>query len=178
MSRPNRLYRTLIEEVMYPPHDPRKASSEYRSTHKKLVVEMDEPCWICGVRHSNVVKMPAIEQRKWQLETHHSELEWAAEMAFERDPEMLAKIIADLNGQSPQEFLATIVSDLHERVHGDDPKALREFLDSEGNMLILCATHHRGARTGIHMVSYPAWKLQRYQHGGGFHFINGPDRPN
>lgn len=169
------LKRQLLEDIFYPPHDPRKASSEYHRTHKKLVVEMDEPCWICGVRHSDVVKMPTVvEQRKWQLETHHSELEWAAEMAFERDPEMLAKIVADLNGQTPQEYLATIVSDLHERVHGSDGAALREFLDSEGNMLILCATHHRGSRTGIHMVSYPAWKLQRWQTAHGWQFINQP----
>lgn len=137
------LRRTLVEDVFYPAHEPRKASAEYARTHHRLVVEMDEPCWICGVRHSTGGKM----------ETHHAELEWAAEKAFEGDTDMLAAITRD-----HAEILA-------------DPAKLREWLDSEGNMLVLCDKHHRGSRTGIHMVTYPAWKLQRYQHAGGFQFI-------
>jgi hypothetical protein len=169
------LQRKLTEDVFYPPHDPRKASPEYEKTHHTLVVEMDEPCWICGVKNSDVQKITDhATKRKWQIETHHSELEWAAEKAFETDPAMLAKLTADLNGQHPQEYLATVVSDLHERVHGTDPAALREFLDGEGNMLILCATHHRGSLTGIHSVTYPAWKLQRWQVEGGWQFIKQP----
>lgn len=147
------LSRTLVEEVSYPPHEPRKASAIYARTHAKLVVEMDEPCWICGVRHSDVVRMAVDDRKHWQIETHHAELEWAAEKAFEQDDEMLAKIEADFAGKFA------------------DSTSLREWLDSEGNMLILCATHHRGARTGIHMISYPAWKLQRWQTDHGWQFI-------
>lgn len=139
------LHRTLVEDIFYPPHDPRKASSEYRHVHHKLVVEMDEPCWICGIRHS----------QGGAMETHHAEMEWAAERAFENDQEMLAALVADF------------------KLKLDAPEDLRKWLDSEGNMLVLCATHHRGARTGIHMISYPAWKLQRYQHAGGFQFVKG-----
>lgn len=140
------LRRTLVEDVFYPPHDPRKASAEYTKTHHKLVVEMDEPCWICGTRHSTGGAM----------ETHHAELEWAAAGAFLDDGEMLKKITAD-----HQEIL-------------DDPARLRDWLDSEGNMLVLCAAHHRGSRTGIHSITYPAWKLQRFQHAGGFQFVQQP----
>lgn len=157
--------------MLYPDHDPRKASAEYRRTHHRLIVELDEPCWICGIRNSQVKAMPMPLQRQWQLETHHSELEWAAELAFEQDPVMLAAIIGDLNGQHPQERLATLVGAIGGIVHGTDAAALREFLDSEGNMLVLCATHHRGGRTGIHAITYPAWKLQRFQHQGGFQFV-------
>lgn len=137
------LKRTLLEDVFYPPHDPRQASSEYRLVHHKLVVEMDEPCWICGERNSSGAAM----------ETHHSELEWAAERAFEGDAEMLEAITRDH---------AAIMN---------DPATLRQWLDSEDNMLVLCAKHHRGSRTGIHSITYPAWKLQRYQHAGGFLFV-------
>lgn len=137
------LKRTLVEDILYPPHDPRKASATYARTHHKLVIEMDEPCWICGARHSTGGNM----------ETHHSELEWAAERAFEDDGEMLAKITAD-----------------HAEIL-NDPLKLRDWLDSEGNMLVLCDVHHRGSRTGVHMISYPAWKLQRYQHPGGWQFV-------
>lgn len=153
------LKRTLLEDIFYPPHDPRKASSEYRATHRKLIVEMNEPCWICGVRHSDVMRMNANDKKKWQLETHHSELEWAAEKAFENYTDELARITADI---------AAIAN---------DPVKLRDFLDSEGNMLVLCATHHRGSRTGIHMISYPAWKLQRWQTVQGWQFIVQPQKP-
>lgn len=144
------LKRNLVEEVFYPSHDPRAASAEYERVHHHLVVELDEPCWICGVRNSDVRKMTANQQRLWQLETHHDELEWAAAGGVD-----LAKITQDF---------PTIMA---------DPHKLRAWLDGEGNMLVLCATHHRGSRTGIHMVTYPAWKLQRWQ-GAAWTFIAQP----
>lgn len=122
---------------MYPPHEKRHATSLYRKTHRKLIVEMDEPCWICGVRRSQGGRM----------ETHHAHLEWAAANGVD-----LAKITADF---------AEIMN---------DPARLRDWLDSEGNMLVLCDRHHRGSREGVHMISYPAWLLQRYQ-GGDWTFI-------
>ena len=146
------LRRTLVEEVFYPPHEPRKASAEYARTHRHLVVTLDEPCWICGVRNSDVQKMPREQHARWQLETHHDELEWAAANGVD-----LARITCD--------FPAIL----------DDPKRLRQWLDSEGNMLVLCATHHRGARTGIHAITYPAWKLQRWQ-GKDWTFVTQPVR--
>ena len=62
------LKRTLAEDVFYPPHESRKASAEYNQLHHLLVVVRDEPCWICGIRHSNGGNM----------ETHHAHVEWAA----------------------------------------------------------------------------------------------------
>lgn len=49
----SKLNRTLHEIAWYPPHDPRQASPEYRHVHHQLVVVMDEPCWICRIRHSS-----------------------------------------------------------------------------------------------------------------------------
>src|SRR5581483_12523773 len=106
---------------------------------------MDEPCWICGIRHSTGGKM----------ETHHAELEWAAERAFENDPAMLEKLVEDF------------------KLKLDAPEELRKWLDSEGNMLVLCDKHHRGPYTGIHSITYPVWKLQRYEHQGGWEFVKG-----
>ena len=143
------LHRTLEETVFYPPHPPRKASAEYKRVHHRLVVEMDEPCWICGVRHSTGGAM----------ETHHDELEWAAANGVD-----LAKIIAD--------FPAI------DALPGTDEHAkLRAWLDGEGNMLVLCALHHRGLLAGIHSVTYPAWKLQRWQ-GSGWQFIRPKEPPH
>ena len=133
------LRRTLLEDVMYPPHEPRTASAEYARVHHHLVYELDEPCWICGIRHSTGGKM----------ETHHDEIEWAA-----------------VNGVDMQ----LVMRDWPALTDRDK---LREFLDSEGNLLVLCAAHHRGGRTGIHSITYPAWKLQRLQ-GPGFTFIAQP----
>ena len=136
------LNRTLHEIAYYPPHDPRKASSEYRKVHHELVVTLDEKCWICGVKHSTGGAM----------ETHHAELEWAAEKAFEDDAEMMRLLVKDF------------------KLKLEHPEELRKWLDSEGNMLVLCAEHHRGPRQGIHSITYPVWKLQRYEHAGGFQF--------
>ena len=37
-----------------------------------------------------------------------------------------------------------------------------DHVDSALQMLPLCHKHHMGVGTGIHMVTYPAWQLQRY----------------
>ena len=124
------LKRTLVEDIYYPPHEPRRASAEFRHVRHKLIVEMDEPCWICGIRNSTGGKM----------EAHHDQLEWAA-----------------ANGVD----LGLVTRDFPEIMA--DPQRLRDWLDSEGNMLVLCADHHRGSRKGIHCLTYPAWKLQRWQ---------------
>jgi hypothetical protein len=94
--------------------------------------------------------MDPVEQKRWQLETHHDELEWAA-----------------ANGVD----LSKITADFHE-IMADGAK-LKHWLDSEGNMLVLCAVHHRGGKTGIHSITYPAWKLQRWQ-SYGWTFIEQP----
>lgn len=78
------------------------------------------------------------------METHHAVVEWALANAV--DPK---KIMADWPAMG----------------EATDP-ALRKWLDSEGNMLVLCETHHRGGLYGIHMVSYPAWLAQRYLFDG------------
>ena len=60
-------------------------------------------------------------------------------------------------GMSQEEILA----DFPEMGQADDPH-LRDWLDSEGNMLVLCSDHHRHGLVGIHMVTYPAWVAQRW----------------
>lgn len=155
MTSGNELHRILDEDIFYPPHEKRKASSLYRRTHKKLIYEMNEPCWICGITHQDWLKITDQKLQKWwQLETHHDELEWAAANGVELDK---------------------ITADFHEIMRDRD--RLRHWLDSEGNMLVLCAVHHRGSRTGIHSVTYPAWKLQRWQ-GKTWTFVVQPDRPS
>jgi hypothetical protein len=131
--------RDLHEVIYYPEHDPRKASGEYTRVHDHLVHELDEPCWVCGVRYSQLNDPEKNRHGATQIETHHWVVEWALANAV--DP---AKILADF----PEMGAA-------------DDEHLRAWLDSESNMLILCSTHHRHGLYGIHSVSYPAWVVQR-----------------
>jgi hypothetical protein len=131
--------RRLMETIAYPDHDPRKASAEYTRVHHHLVVELDEPCWICGVRNSTLHDPAANHRGAKQIETHHFRVEWA--LANAADP---AKILADF----PEMGAA-------------DGEHLRAWLDSESNMLILCDVCHRHPHYGIHSITYPAWVVQR-----------------
>lgn len=126
--------RTLTESVWYPSHDARKASAEYTRVHHHLVYVLDEACFICGVRQS---QLPKGEHN----ETHHWALEWAL-----------------ANSVNP----ALILADFPEMGAADDPH-LRAFLDSEANLFVLCSKCHRGGRHGIHMITMPVWLAQRYQ---------------
>ncbi|MGH7743615.1 MAG: hypothetical protein ACREQ5_02165 [Candidatus Dormibacteria bacterium] len=136
--------RHLTEEVMYPEHAPRKASAEYRKVHKHLVDTLDEPCWVCGVRKSTLYDPGHNPYGAKQIETHHYYVEWALANAI--DP---AKILAAF----PEMKEAT------------DP-ALRAWLDSENQMLILCDVHHRSGHFGIHSITYPVWVAQKYFRDG------------
>ena len=73
------------------------------------------------------------------METHHYRFEWASQFGLD-----LTKVTADFPDLTDREKLA-------------------EWVDSEGNMLVLCAVHHRAKLEGIHEITYPAWLLQRYQ---------------
>src|SRR6185437_5279949 len=121
--------RTLTESIWYPEHAPRKASKEYVQVHHHLIYELDEACWICGIKRSQGGKM----------ETHHDELEWALANAV--NPFLVVKDV------DPQRVLTADSADAW----------LRQWLDSEGNMLVLCEDHHRHGLVGIHMITYPAW---------------------
>ena len=126
--------RTLTESIWYPEHDPRKASAEYKKVHHHLVYELDEACWICGIRQSTLPKGE-------HMETHHWALEWALANAV--DPVL-------------------ILADFPTMGEADEPH-LRKWLDSESNLFVLCERDHRGGQHGVHMITMPAWIAQRYK---------------
>ena len=67
--------RKLDEMAFYPAHDPRKETPAYKKVHHHLVVELDCPCLVCGVKNSTL-KDPA--QNRYdakQMETHHHVIE-------------------------------------------------------------------------------------------------------
>ena len=126
------LKRTLNENVFYPEHPPRRASLEFEATRKRLIVDMDTPCWICGIRRSTGGKM----------ELHHEVVEWALENAV--DPAKLGVEFPDVT----------------------DEISLRTFIDSGLNGMVLCDRHHRHIEEGIHSLTYPIWRAQRYVRQG------------
>src|ERR1039458_3832947 len=82
-----------------------------------------------------------------KMESHHAHFEWASQNGLD-----LEKVTADWPDITDRAKLAI-------------------WVDSEGNMLVLCAAHHRGKYTGIHEITYPAWLLQKYE-GEDFTFIS------
>lgn len=131
--------RRLVETIAYPEHDPRTASPEYHRVHHHLIHVLDEPCWICGVRRSTLGDPAANPHGATQMETHHFDLEWA--LANAADPAKVYRAYPEMGA-------------------ADEPH-LRAWLDSEGQMLVLCNIHHRSGHYGIHSITHPAWAAQR-----------------
>lgn len=141
MTDAHEVTRHLTESVWYPEHQARKASEEYRKVHHHLIYDLDEPCWICGVRKSTLGNPEQNPRGATEMESHHWNVEWA--LANSIDP---AKIIRNF----PDLGIA-------------DSDHLRQWLDSEGNMLVLCDVCHRHGLYGIHSITYPAWVAQKWQ---------------
>lgn len=76
--------------------------------------------------------------RRDHLELHHDEIE----EALKNGVDLAAFSQAHPEVQTEAEFL--------------------DWVESEGNMRVLCADHHRSPFVGIHHVPYPAWKAQRF----------------
>lgn len=163
------LKRTLAENVVYPPHPPRKASALYDQTHKELVYTLDTPCAVCGVKHSTLNDP---EQNIWgskALETHHDIIEWAGATEIDWD-----KLAADHPTLKSLASLA-LAYQAHLSASGEfngtlDPTIVTQFVDSTEQMLVLCDIHHRAALYGIHMITGPVFGLQRYE-APGYRFI-------
>lgn len=50
-------------------------------------------------------------------------------------------------------------------LHLKDDQEFLAFVEGEGNLLPLCAYHHRG-HGGVHSLPYPLWVVQRYLKAG------------
>lgn len=116
-----------------PPHLPRTETPIYKATHERLVIQEDRPCFVCGVRHSDLQDEarradPKINPKgSVQQESHHWPIERSLLTGIDR--ERLAQ-----DYPTVRQF-----------------KSLEEWVDSEFNMLVLCDQCHRGEQ-GIHHV--------------------------
>ena len=119
-----------------PPHPPRTETPIYTATHRRLVIVEDRPCFICGVRRSDLrdpkrKRDPIVNPYKaTALETHH----WPVErsLADAIDPTLVAQTYPTV-----RQF-----------------KTFIAWVDSEYNMLVLCSACHRTADHAIHKAHW------------------------
>lgn len=135
----------LHGRVITPGHPPRRATAAYAHSHHQLVVVLDKPCEICGVRHSTLTDPAQNPAGAQYLETHHYPVEWS---------------YADMVDW--------------QKVHLDYPEVVSQetfeaWLDSPRNLKILCDVHHVSS-CGIHHVSAGDYIIQRYLKAGAVFF--------
>ena len=139
--------RTLTELANYPEHGPREDDVHYhifnRAQHH-LIHVLKVGCWIGGATIDQIkAGLPDghLCQGATQLEAHHAVAEWAG--LSEIDWNKVAADFPQLGIHSDEDFL--------------------NAAESEGGLQILCNIHHRGSLRGIHSITEPVWKLQRYE---------------
>ena len=123
---------SVSSEELTPPHPPREETPIYRATHKRLVEDEDRPCFVCGVRGSDLLdpaRQADVRVNPYgaaDQESHH----WPVERSLLGgvDPELVAR-----DYPSVRQF-----------------KTFEEWVDSEFNMLVLCSACHRTADHAIH----------------------------
>jgi hypothetical protein len=130
------------EKEFYPPHPPRKETSEYRATHKLLINVLDQPCHSCGVRKSKLLDPTQNRLGSKQMETHHY-------------PVQREYIDAVDWHKVAQDFKQVI-----------DRDSLVKFVDSPANMLVLCDVCHRSTTHGIHHLLTSDWLIEKYLFDG------------
>lgn len=146
--------RTLHEMVAYPPHGPREADPHYHlfeTARKHLIDTLGIGCWIGGATKAQLhVGLPTGHMCAGakQLEAHHAIAEFAG--LNEEDWQKVAADFPLLGIHSQEDWLCAA--------------------ESEGGLLILCDKHHRDGSHGIHSITYPVWRLDRYAMAG-YEFI-------
>lgn len=144
--------RTLEEVAFYPAHDPRRETDEYKAIHKKLCVDQDLPCLICGVRNSTLnsgEKGNPFGAK--QMETHHHLIEWALANAIDAD-KFNKILLPNLRHKHPEkeEYKTEFARE-----------QIFDWVDhSSDNLWVLCDIHHRHKFLGIHAITYPIWSPQ------------------
>ncbi len=144
------LPRTLHEIAFYPEHGPRASDPHYKTfnaARHHLVDVLGVGCWIGGATKADLTAGLPTGHRctgAKQLEAHHHIAEFAG--LSEIDWQKVAADFPTLGIHSDEDFLTAA--------------------EAEGGLLILCDKHHRGPNHGIHAMTEPVWKLDRYADAG------------
>jgi hypothetical protein len=140
------LRQTLRQVIAYPAHGPRDTDPQqgvFEHARRHLIYNLKTGCWIGGATIDQIrAGLPESHRchGATQLEAHHAVAEFAG--LNEEDWQKVAKDFPQAGIHSDEDF--------------------KRFANSEGGLTILCDIHHRDAGRGIHMVSYPAWLLDKY----------------
>lgn len=139
---------TLVEVSFYPDHEPRKATAAYKKVHKKLIIEEDQPCIICGVRNSILGNSDKNLYKAIAMETHHCTIEWSLTNAI--DIQKFNEVLR------PRLLKEHPDRDLYKQNMTE--KQIQNWIDhDEDNLVVLCDQHHRSKYVGIHAITYPIW---------------------
>jgi hypothetical protein len=149
LSHAHEVERTLKEAVFYPAHDARTESPAYAKAHHHLVVELDLPCLVCGVRNSTLKDPTQNTANARDMETHHHVIEWALQNAIDL-AKFNTRIWPALVHQHPGKYPTPFTQ-----------QEMLDFIDhSEDNLWVLCDVHHRHSLVGIHSITGPIWGAQ------------------
>jgi hypothetical protein len=157
--------RFLQEKAFYPPHDKRKESSKYAAVHKQMAVVEDQPCLVCGVRHSTLGDTAKNPFGAVQLETHHHTIEWAPANAIVPDL-FNAHVRPGLLRRAQQRQAQGQVDPIYaefDPLYAQDmtQEQITSWVDhAADNLWVLCDVHHRHKFVGIHAITYPIWGPQ------------------
>lgn len=151
--------RTLHEIAIYPEHGPRETDVHFpafEAARKHLIDVLGVGCWIGGATKAQIkAGLPSghLCEGAKGLEAHHNVAEFAG--LSEEDWRKVAADFPQLGIHSEEEWLAAA--------------------ESEGALQIICDRHHRSPHHGIHSITYPVWRLDRYAKDG-YEFV-GDDAP-
>src|SRR5260221_3775075 len=127
----------------YPEHPPRVATNVYIKSHHVLTVVKNQPCWACGITHTDCVRLKA-ELKGVVMETHHF---WT-EDAFTGEGGGLGGIYwPRVQADHPTFDWKNSSFNVH------DPATYKFFVDSEFNLQVLCSACHRAAKAVPHWLA-------------------------
>lgn len=129
-------------EEYTPAHPPRVETPEYRKAHDFLVHQKKSPCAVCGVNVDTLSDPTVNLFGATAIETHHFPIERSLMDAC--DP---LKVHKDF----PVVY---------------DKDTLAAFVDSPGNLLVLCSSCHRSPDRGIHHLLTQDFAVLKYLYKG------------
>lgn len=124
--------------IHFPGHAHREGDPHYRAFEAYRRKLEGTPAWVCRVG-AHLGDFSECDHDR-PLELHHAVIEFALANAVE-----LSAIQQDFPDVQTEEALAS-------------------FVESDRNLMVLCAFHHRG-HAGVHTASYADWEASLYIKG-------------